>query len=133
MYTAADKRALVAVYLGAHSCRVSLLRWKGDLPQIHLIHRFANGPITVGKSLRWDIQRIFEGVRTGLRLCGQSAPEGITSIGIDGWGVDYVRLNEKGSRIGDPFCYRDERNTRAMKEVLSRISAEKIYELTGIQ
>lgn len=133
MGKAGDKRALVAVDLGAQSCRVSLLRWTGDGPEIRVLHRFPNGPVTVGKTLRWDIQKIFDGVKTGLCLCAQSAPEGIASIGIDGWGVDYVRLDEKGSPVGDPFCYRDERNTRAMKEVLSRIPAERMYELTGIQ
>ena len=37
-----DKRALVAIDLGAESCRVSLLRWQSGEPQFHLVHRFAN-------------------------------------------------------------------------------------------
>ena len=133
MNMTADRRALIAVDLGAQSCRVSVLQQTGDRPQIRVVHRFPNGPVADGKSLRWDIQRIFNGVKTGLCLCAQSAPEGVASIGIDGWGVDYVRLDEKENRVGDPFCYRDERNTRGMKEVLRRISSERLYELTGIQ
>src|SRR5215469_11519404 len=99
MDLAADKRALVAVDLGAQSCRVSLLRWAKEGPAIRMIHRFSNGPLAVGKSLRWDIQKIFDGVQTGLGLCAQAAPEGIASVAIDGWGVDYVRLDENGNRI----------------------------------
>ena len=40
-----DQRALIAVDLGAESCRVSLLRWRNGLPRIELVHRFANGPL----------------------------------------------------------------------------------------
>src|SRR5262249_23234538 len=109
------------------------LRWTKDGAEIRVIHRFANGPVANGPSLRWDIQKIFDGVKRGLCLCAQAAPEGIASIGIDGWGVDYVRLDEKGDRIADPFCYRDARNTRGMQEVLRRVSGERLYELTGVQ
>ena len=41
--------ALVAIDLGADSCRVSLLRWIDGKPEIQLVHRFANGPIKEAK------------------------------------------------------------------------------------
>ena len=31
------------------------------------------------------------------------------------------------------YCYRDERNVQAKEQVLSRISAERLYQLTGVQ
>ena len=125
--------ALVAVDLGAQSCRVSLLRWEGEVASVRVVHRFANAPIDLQGTLRWDIERIFAGVKEGLRLCASAAPEGIASIGVDGWGVDYVRLADDGSLIGPPFSHRDGRTHDAMKEVLKKISAERLYELTGIQ
>ena len=36
-----DQRALIAIDLGAESCRVSLLRWIHGRPQIELVHRHA--------------------------------------------------------------------------------------------
>ncbi len=39
-------------------------------------------------------------------LCGDRG-EGIRSIAVDGWAVDYVRLGRDGEALGDPFCYRD--------------------------
>ena len=36
----ADKRASIAVDLGAESCRVSLLRWQEGKPEITLVHRW---------------------------------------------------------------------------------------------
>jgi rhamnulokinase len=125
--------ALVAIDLGADSCRVSLLRWIDGKPEIQLVHRFANGPIKDQNMLRWDIHRICNGVEEGLRACAELVPDGITAIGVDGWAVDYVRLDPAGRLIGNPFCYRDERNIAAQKEVHTRITPERLYALTGIQ
>ncbi len=127
------KPALVAVDLGAESCRVSLLRWVDDQPEIQLVHRFPNAPVQEQGTLRWDIRRICDGVEEGLRACADLAPEGIAAIGVDGWAVDYVRLDPGGHPIANPFCYRDERTTAALKEVHARISADRLYGLTGVQ
>jgi rhamnulokinase len=126
-------KALVAVDLGAQSCRVSLLRWKNGIPEVRLVHRFPNAPVPSETGLGWNMARIFAGVEAGLRQCAEQATEGIASVGIDGWAVDYVRLGRDGKRIGDPLCYRDERTTRAMREVLGLVPPRKLYELTGIQ
>src|SRR5437762_80929 len=133
METSAKRAALVAVDLGAQSCRVSLLRWQQGQPQIQVMHRFPNGPIATQDGLRWDIGRIFDGVKDGLRLCADAAPEGIASVGVDGWAVDYVRLDESGEALADPFCHRDERTQGAEKKVHEIISPSRLYSLTGIQ
>src|SRR5262249_44695921 len=105
----ADGKALLAVDLGAQSCRISLLRSDAGEPQLRLLHRFPNSPRETSGGLRWDIEHIFSGLQTGLRLAAQAAPEGISSIAIDGWAVDYVRLLPNQSPAADPFCYRDPR------------------------
>ncbi|HKQ87117.1 MAG TPA: FGGY-family carbohydrate kinase [Candidatus Acidoferrales bacterium] len=126
-------KALVAVDLGGESCRVSLLRRdkNGLTPQ--LIHRFPNGPVAEGRRLYWDIEHICAGVEKGIRLCAEAASEGIASVGVDGWGVDYVRMKADGGAAGKAFCYRDERTVEAEKQVHKIISRERLYELTGIQ
>ncbi|HXE08883.1 MAG TPA: FGGY-family carbohydrate kinase [Acidobacteriaceae bacterium] len=128
-----DRRALVAVDLGAESCRVSLLRWIDAKPSVELVHRFSNNPREVDGGLRWDLNCIVSGVEAGLRNCAQLAPEGIRSIAVDGWAVDYVRLDPAGKPLGDPFCYRDPRNAAAQTEAHRRCSQERMRELTGIQ
>jgi len=133
MEPAANQKALVAIDLGAQSCRVSLLRWKRNEPEIEVVHRFANAPISTPGGLCWDINAIFEGVMNGLRACAVCAPEGIASIGVDGWAVDYVRLDKKGDAAALPFCYRDTRTEKAEKEVHSFLSPSRLYALTGIQ
>jgi len=127
-----DKRALIAVDLGAESCRVSLLRWQGDAAEITLVHRFPNGPVE-DNGLRWPVAAIEAGVDDGLRRAAELAPEGIRSIAVDGWAVDYVRLEADNRPLGAPFCYRDERTIAAQEQLHTKISPERLHEITGIQ
>jgi rhamnulokinase len=129
-----DRRALVAIDLGAESCRVSLLRWLEDSPQIELIYRFPNDAVQRPDGLYWDMRAILAELDIGLRRCAELATEGIRSIAVDGWAVDYVRLESStGNAVADPFCYRDRRTSAAQVSLHQRISAERMRELTGIQ
>jgi rhamnulokinase len=129
----AEGRARVAIDLGAESCRVSLLRWQSGSPLIELIHRISNGPIHVDRSLRWPFDKILGGLEDGLRRAAQAAPEGIASIAVDGWAVDYVRLGEDGVPLANPHCYRDER-TIASKAAADEIALpEWAYRHAGAQ
>lgn len=115
-------RARVAIDLGAESCRVSLLRWNQGRPEISLIHRIPNGPVHVEGSLRWPFDKILDGLEEGLRkAAAAAAQEGIASIAVDGWAVDYVRLGPDGLPPANPHCYRDER-TVATKEAADRLA-----------
>ena len=127
------QKALVAVDLGAQSCRVSLLRWDNGKANIQVARRFPNSPKTSDRGLRWDIDKIFEGVVNGLRACASLAPEGIASIAVDGWAVDYVRLSQDGQARENPFCYRDLRTEAAEEKVHAILAPLRLYALTGIQ
>jgi len=127
------RKALIAVDLGAQSCRVSLLRFWYDEPAVDVVHRFSNAPVSSARGLHWNIEEIWEGVQAGVRKCAALATEGVASIGIDGWAVDYVRMHESGYPEADPFCYRDVRTERSESEVHALISPERLYELTGTQ
>jgi rhamnulokinase len=128
-----DLRALVAIDLGAESCRVSLLRWIDGEPFIKLIHRIPNGPISMGNHLHWPLDRILAGVEEGLRKAAKAAPEGIRSIAVDGWAVDYVRLNPDGKPMHAPYCYRDERSVTAKLAVDTLLTPEQFFAETGAQ
>jgi rhamnulokinase len=124
----------VAVDLGAESCRVSLLRWADGKPRVELVHRLPNGPVRgEDGSLRWPLEGIVAGVEDGLRMCAERAPEGIASIGVDGWAVDYARVDERGEPLDAPFCYRDARKEAAAEWLHARIPEARLQEVTGIQ
>lgn len=126
--------ALIAIDLGAESCRVSLLRWEGDEPLISMVRRFENGPQDHGAAgWHWNLDRICTEIEAGLRACAGLASEGVASIGVTGWAVDYVRLDSGGKPLAAPFCYRDERNLRSMEAVHAILPAEQLYARTGVQ
>jgi rhamnulokinase len=129
----ADTRASIAVDLGAESCRVSLLRWVEGKAIITLVHRFANAPREVNGGLHWGLEMIEAGLEHGLRECAAIAKEGVRSIAVDGWAVDYVRVDVGGKALADPFCYRDERTIKAERALHRKISPERLRELTGVQ
>jgi rhamnulokinase len=132
-----DKPALVAIDLGAESCRVSLLRWIDDEPKIELVHRLPNGPVAVerdgGEILHWPLDNILSGVEEGLRKAATLAPEGIQSIAVDGWAVDYVRLGPDGKPLHAPYCYRNERNIAAKAKAEEILSPEQSFLESGAQ
>ncbi|KAA6461074.1 carbohydrate kinase [Acidobacteria bacterium AB60] len=128
-----DARARVAIDLGAESCRVSLLRWRDGQPAIELIHRIPNGPVHANGTLTWPLDAILAGVEDGLRKAAHAAPEGIASIAVDGWAVDYVRLNPKGEPLRSPFCYRDERTVRVKEDADRLVDPAWMFAHTGAQ
>jgi rhamnulokinase len=83
--------------------------------------------------LRWNLAMIEAGLDYGLRRCADIAEEGVRSIAVDGWAVDYVRVDASGKALADPFCYRDERTIRSESALHLKISPEKLRELTGVQ
>jgi rhamnulokinase len=128
-----DQRASIAVDLGAESCRVSLLRWKNGRASIELVHRFLNNPREIDGGLRWDLNCIVSGVEEGMRRCAELASEGIRSVAVDGWAVDYVRVDAAGLPLADPFCYRDPRTVKSERSAHRKCSQERMRELTGVQ
>src|SRR5438094_1555133 len=109
--TMSNQYSCIAIDLGAESCRVALGQWDGARAHIRPVHRFANGPVEREGHLYWELDRIWKGIEEGLRLSANltSAQPGknggearIDSIGVDGWAVDYVRLDRSGRVLGDP-------------------------------
>ncbi len=130
--TPTDTRALVAIDLGAESCRVSLLRWTPAGPHSTLEHRFLNNAVETADGLRWPMGTIEVGLMEGLHKCAAIATEGIRSIAVDGWAVDYARLGEDGKALEDPYCYRDVRNIESEAKVHQTLSATQMRVLTAI-
>jgi rhamnulokinase len=127
-----EKQAQIAVDLGAESCRVSLLQWADGKPSLRMVRRFLNGPWE-HNGVRWNLARICEELEAGLRECAELAPEGVASIGVTGWAVDYVRIDAAGSPVDQPYCYRDPRNSIALEAAHNIVPAEKLYSKTGVQ
>lgn len=126
-------RRVIAIDLGAESCRVSLLNWQPQGATLRTVHRFHNGPSECDGHLYWDISRLREDLVEGLRLAAREASGPIDSIGVDGWAVDYVRVDGNYQPLKDPFCYRDPRTEKIPAQFWKTFSAERLYAITGVQ
>ncbi len=123
---------ILAYDLGAGSGRAIVGRLTDHRIVTQEIHRFANEPVKVGPHLYWDILRLYHELQHGLATAKQERmiPE---SIGIDSWAVDFGLIGRSGELLGNPYHYRDPHTTGMMEELIAELTAERIFEATGIQ
>jgi rhamnulokinase len=96
------------------------------------IHRFPSAVVRVLGSLRWDVLRVHEELKAGLRtIAKRNIP--ILGISVDSWGVDYVLVNAVHPMISPPFHYRDDRTAATYERVRESVGSKLIFQETGIQ
>lgn len=120
----------LAIDLGAQSGRAILAHLHSGVLTTQEIHRFKNEPVEYGGSLHWDVMRLWWETRRALSSLEDTS---LAGIGVDGWGVDYALLGEKGELLQNPYHYRDARTAGMMQEVFQRVPRKEIYGTTGIQ
>ncbi len=95
--------------------------------------RFANGPVPAEDGLHWDVSALHRNALDGLRAAAAAAPDGLVSVGIDSWAVDYGLLRD-GTLLAEPFHYRDERRGEAGPRLVhERVAPADLYARTGLQ
>jgi rhamnulokinase len=119
---------VAAVDLGASSGRVLAVEFSASGLRCTEAHRFPNRPVLLGERLHWDVLGLYQGVLDGLRAAGP-----VSSVGVDGWAVDYALVDRRGDLLGNPVHYRDERTREMPARVHRRIPAEELYATTGVQ
>ena len=129
----AEVRKYIAVDLGAESGRVMLGSVSADRLALEEIHRFSNGPVEEGGSLRWDFDRLLSEIKTGISKAVKTARAQVWGIGIDSWGVDFGLLDGDGRLIENPYHYRDSQTNGMMEKAFELMSKREIYENTGVQ
>ncbi len=136
MVLAMSTNTYLACDLGAESGRVMIGNLSsgssGDRLTLEEIHRFPTGGMRIAGSLRWDMLRIFEELKAGMR---KVAARGIAvdSVSTDSWGVDYALMRANEPMLSVPFHYRDNRMDGGYERAFALISADEIFEESGIQ
>ena len=123
----------LAFDLGAESGRAVMGLLNGDKLSLKDVHRFKNGGVAVGDSLYWDVLRLFDEMKDGLRMAVQTYGHDIAGAGIDTWGVDFGLLGPNDTLLENPRCYRDSRTDGMMDEAFNIVPRDEIYDRTGIQ
>ena len=107
--------------------------WNGKTIRLEEVHRFPNGPVYLGDSLRWDVVRLWAEIQSGLALAARKYGKAIVSVGADTWGVDYVLLNRHDEMLGQPYAYRDARTNGMMEKAFRKVPRAEIFAQTGLQ
>lgn len=122
----------LGIDLGAESGRVMLGTLGDGILSLRELHRFPNGPVRLGDTLRWDVLRIWDEVKTGLRIAARTGLP-CDSVSVDSWAIDYVLMRKGEPMLRAPFCYRDARTGHSYDRLRREIGDSIIYSETGIQ
>jgi rhamnulokinase len=128
-----EKLSCAAVDLGASSGRVGVIDWDGQRLGLREVRRFdtPRGEDRATGYQCWDLDAMEREIRAGLSAA--AATTRLDSVGIDGWGVDYVLLDAERRRVGPAVAYRDDRTRGVLERLTARMPREEIYRRTGIQ
>lgn len=118
--------------MGASNIRIMLGSATRTSIDYKEIYRFENNIIEKDGHERWDIEHIMQEIIHGLNLAFDQAKEGISSIGVDGWGVDFALLDASGRLMEFPVAYRDKRTEGMEEKWLETMSREETFQRTGI-
>src|SRR5947199_2597385 len=123
----------LGIDLGAESGRVMAGFWDGKRIRLEELHRFPNGPVEIGGTLRWDVLRLWSEIQHGLGLAARSNRGAVRAVGVDTWGVDFVLLSKTNELLGQPFHYRDARTRGVMQKAFKRVRRAEIFAASGLQ
>jgi len=126
-------KVYLAIDVGAESGRIMAGLWNGKTIRLEEIHRFANGPVALGETIRWDVLRLWSEIQHGLAVAGKKYGKQIVSVGADTWGVDFVLLDRHDEILGQPYHYRDARTIGLMAAAFKKVSRVEIFAQTGLQ
>jgi rhamnulokinase len=121
-----------AVDIGAESGRVLVGRLREGRVELEEVHRFANRAVRLPGGLHWDVLYLLAESLLGLAAARERAGD-LSGVAVDTWAVDYALLDDRRRVLGAPFHYRDRRSEGMIERALARVSAEEMYEATGIQ
>lgn len=97
------------------------------------LQRFHYAPVERDGHLRWPFATLLAGVEAGLAEAARAAGEGLASVGVCSWGVDYGLVDGDGTLVEDPIAYRDRRTEGEIQRVTERVPRREIFERTGLQ
>ena len=122
----------LAVDMGASNIRIMLGTVSHTEIECSEIYRFPNTIIEKDGHERWDIEYILREIIKGINLAINGPGEGISSVGVDGWGVDIAMLDASGELLELPVSYRDKRTEGMEEKWLEMMSREETFQRTGI-
>ena len=120
---------VLSIDLGAGSGRVVLCSFDGKKLRMSEQLRFPNSPVNTGENQYWDILGQLQNIKNGISLafCNN---RGISSMGIDAWGVDFGLFDKDKKLLENPYYYLDERTHGIKEEIYSLFGESNLNEIS---
>ncbi len=97
------------------------------------VYRFDNGAVVAADRMYWDLLAQWSHILNGLRAAHGKYGDGIKSVGVDTWGVDFALLGRGDELLGNPYHYRDRRTVGMYEKAFASVPREEIFAATGLQ
>lgn len=124
-------RFYVACDFGIESGRVMLGTLHRDKLTISEVRPFQNALIREKHSVFWNIPQLYQEILAALREISRYE-EPVDSISCNSWASDYLLFDGDGSLLTPTYHQDEDRGQEGMKEVLSKVPWETVYEETGV-
>lgn len=121
---------VAAIDLGATSGRVLRAEVGRSTLRLDEVARFENRPVRIGDGLHWSVLGLYDAALHGVAAASRDAS--LASVAVDSWAVDYGLLR-RGSLLGIPFSYRDDRTAHGLELVDAVIGQPELYARCGLQ
>ncbi len=129
-----SKQVFLAVDMGASSGRHLAGLFDGQKLILEELYRFENGPCDIAGTLYWNLPSLWKHVQAGIHQAATLlGSDGITSVGVDTWGVDFALLGKNDTLLSNPVCYRDSRTDGAMERAFQTVPRADIFQQSGLQ
>jgi sugar (pentulose or hexulose) kinase len=115
---------------GASHGRCLVAFFDGRTIRMEEVHEFDNTPVHYAGVLYWDILRLANELKVGIKKAYSLYPD-IRSIGIDAWGCDFGYIDAHGRLLASPVNYRDEARHRYKDECDALFGPYELFKLGG--
>jgi sugar (pentulose or hexulose) kinase len=123
----------IAFDMGGSHGRCVLGRFDGSSVILEEAQTFAMIHGKIRGTLYWDALHQYESIKSCLRAMAVKCDRDIASMGIDTMGCNFALLDERGDLISLPFYTRIPQREDVLKYAFDRISADDLFETSGIQ
>lgn len=122
----------IGIDVGTTNCKVCLYR----IADLELLkkHSFITPKTVTKQGSNFDIEALWQGIVEGLGRVAATVkdPENIITISVASVGEAGVLLDAENKIIGPVMTWYDTRTQPQLERVVSRISENRLYEITGI-
>lgn len=125
------EKLYVACEFGPRTSRVMLGTLQNNTLKMGELRRFATPVIADKKGIQWNIPELFQETVKALAGLG-SQDVSVAGISCSSWGGDYLLFDDDGVLLSPAFHHDDPRSGEGAKAVHKKISAQTLYEETGV-